>query len=121
MWIGLLHLLNQNSVYEIEYADYYRECGNYYVVLILWFLFIYFFMVGNVNLYFIKLASGMLHWISNFITLNEAEKFIKLNFRMVNLNGNMVNMNKKSYNMWCDKIGIKYFHFYDSEKVLFKM
>ena len=22
MWIGLLHLLNQSSVYEIEYADY---------------------------------------------------------------------------------------------------
>ena len=28
---------------------------------------------------------------------DQAEKLIKLNFRMVNLNGNMVNVNKKSY------------------------
>ena len=36
--------------------------------------------------------------ILNFIKLNEqAEKLIKLNFRVVNLNANMVNVNKKSY------------------------
>ena len=62
-------------------------------------LFFYFsIVVGNMNLYFIKLASDMLHWISHFIKLNEqAEKLIKLNFGMVNLNANMVNVNKKSH------------------------
>ena len=40
----------------------------------------------------------MLHWTANFIKLNDqAEKFIKLNFRMVNLNANMANVNGKSY------------------------
>ena len=35
---------------------------------------------------------------SNFVKLKEqAEKFIKLNFRMINLNASMVNVNKKSY------------------------
>ena len=59
-------------------------------------LFFYFSIVGDVNLYCIKLASDML-LNSNFIKLNEqAEKFIKLNFRMVNLNANMVNVNKKA-------------------------
>ena len=34
----------------------------------------------------------------NFIKLNDqAEKLIKLNFRIVNLNANMINLNKKSY------------------------
>ena len=47
-------------------------------------LSLYFSIVGNVNLYLIKLNE-------------QAEKFIKLNFRMVNLNANMVNVNKKSY------------------------
>ena len=34
----------------------------------------------------------------NFIKFNDqAEKFIKLNYRMVNLNANMVDLNKESY------------------------
>ena len=60
-------------------------------------LFFYFSIVGNVNLYFIKLASDVT-LNCNFIKLNDqAEKLIKLNFRMVNLNANMVNVTKKSY------------------------
>ena len=39
--------------------------------------------------------------ILNFIKLNDqAEKLIKLNFRMVNLNANMVDVNNKSYNIF---------------------
>ena len=63
-------------------------------------LFFYFSIVGNVNLYFIKLAAlnSNVTLNSNFIKLNDqAEKFIKLNFRMVNLNANMVDVHKKSY------------------------
>ena len=34
----------------------------------------------------------------NFIKLNDqADKLIRLDFRMINLNANMVNVNKKSY------------------------
>ena len=41
----------------------------------------------------------------NFIKLNDqAEKFIKLNFRMIYLNANMLNVNNKSYNRTIDFI-----------------